>query len=213
MTSRFIARTPVQERSRNRVSLILQTAEALLVEVGLGDFSIPLLAERLDSPRATIYKFFPTPYALLNALAEQHLAALELTLQEQAMLELQARTEMGWREGTRNMISNAAAYYRQHPAACILLLGGHATDDSFRAMEYTITCLGRLTRHMLQHARITLRSSAPDECALAIEFGTTCFRVSYLLHKDITPEYVEAGADAMIAFIEKRAGLSPEPGA
>lgn len=204
MTARFVARTPMQERSRNRVQLIVQTAEELLVEVGLSGFSIPLLAERLDSPRATIYKFFPTPYALLNLLAEQHLAALEQTLRERASGEMRRP----WREATRHMIRAAADYYRVHPAACILLLGGHATDDSFRAMEYTIDRLGALTDQMLRQARINLRTSAPNESALAIEFGTTCFRVSYLLHKDITDEYVEAGADAMIAFIEKRAGLS-----
>lgn len=204
MTARFTARTPVQERSRNRVQLIVQTAEALLIEVGLSGFSIPLLAERLDCPRATIYKFFPTPYALLNTLAEQHLGALESALQEQASAQLRKP----WREATRHMIDSAADYYGKHPAACILLLGGHATDDSFRAMEYTIDRLGRLTHQMLQHAGISLRSSAPNESALAIEFGTTCFRVSYLLHKTITPEYIAAGADAMIAFIEKRAAQS-----
>lgn len=207
MTARFIARTPVQERSRNRVQLILQTAEALLGDVGLGGFSIPLLAERLDCPRATIYKFFPTPYALFNTLAEQHLAALEQALLARASVELQLRSGPDWRDATRAIVRAAADYYREHPVACILLLGGHATDDSFRAMAYTVDRLGRLTHQLLVHAGITLRTSAPDESALAIEFGTTCFRVSYLLHKDITHDYVEAGADAMIAFIERRAGL------
>lgn len=201
MNDKLVARIPLQERSRQRVSLILQGAEALLDEHGLSAFSIPALSERLDFPRATIYKFFPTPYALLNTLAEQHLAALEQTLVQQVTL---LAPDADWRTTARLMVSTAASYYCAHPVACILLLGGPVTDSSYRALEYTISRLGRLTHLMLQHAGLEMRENDPAEAALAIEFGTASLRLSFFLHQTITPAYVEAAGDVMIAFIEHR---------
>lgn len=200
MNAKLTARTPLQERSRVRVGQMLQTAEALLAEHGMSGFSIPMLAERLGFPRATIYKFFPTPYTLLNKLAEQHLAALEQALYERARAQPRSAD---WRQVTRVMVAAAADYYRSQPVACILLLGGPVSDESYRALEYSINRLGRLTHNMLLQAGLTMKDD-PCEAALAIEFGTASLRMSYFLHQTITPLYIEAAVDAMIAFIEKR---------
>lgn len=200
MNAKLTARTPLQDRSRHRVSIILQEAESLLATDGLSGFSIPLLAERLGYPRATIYKFFPTPYSLLNSLAERHLEGLEKALHGHA--EVLAR-ESDWRGVTRRMVEAAASYYRAHPVACILLLGGPVTHESYRSLEYTINRLGNLTHDMLQRAGLAMAED-PCEAALAIEFGTASLRFSYFLHQTITPEYIEAAGDVMIAFIEKR---------
>lgn len=203
MNAKLIARPPLQERSRLRVGLILEAAERLLHAEGLSGFSIPVLAEQLSYPRATIYKFFPTPYALLNTLAERHLEALEKALYSQAENLMK---EADWRGVTRRMVEAAAGYYREQPVACILLLGGPVTDESYRSLEYTINRLGKLTHNMLQQAGLNLAEN-PCEAALAIEYGTASFRFSYFLHQTITPEYIEAAGDVMIAFIEKRLKL------
>jgi len=203
MKSKLIARPPLQERSRQRVGTILAAAEQLLLSDGLSGFSIPVLAEQLGYPRATIYKFFPTPYALLNTLAERHLEALEQALLSQAG---NLTKDADWREVTRHMVKAAAGYYREQPAACVLLLGGPATDESYRALEFSINRLGTLTHRMLQNAGMMM-SENPHEAALAIEYGTASFRFSYFLHQTITAEYIEAAGDVMIAFIEKRLSL------
>lgn len=200
MNAKLTARTPLQDRSRHRVGIILQEAEALLKADGLSGFSIPVLAERLGYPRATIYKFFPTPYAVLNSLAERHLEALEKALYGMAGT---LTKDSDWREITRRMVEIAANYYCEQPVACILLLGGPVTDESYRSLEYTINRLGKLTHNMMQLAGLTMLED-PCEAALAIEFGTASLRFSYFLHQTITPEYIEAAGDVMIAFIEKR---------
>ena len=48
---------------------------------------------------------------------------------------------------------------------------------------------------------------APDIAALAVEFGTASFRMSYFLHGEITDDYAQAGADAMIGFLTRRLAL------
>lgn len=200
----LLARKPLQQRAKDRVEVVLQEAETLLLESGISGFSIPLLAERLEFPRATIYKFFPTPYALLNELAERQLAALEAHL---ATYSTQLRQAKDWQEVVTRMVYAAAEFYRKHPAAQVVLLTGPISDSSFRALEYTITRLGTLTRAILSERGITLPPSPPDVGALAIEFGTASFRMSHFLHGKMTPEYTQAAADVMLAFLAKRLGL------
>ncbi len=200
MNHRLTARPPMQDRSRQRVSIILQEAENLLESEGLAGFSIPTLAENLGYPRATIYKFFPTPTSILNSLVERHLEALVFAIQKQT----KALSEVNdWHHVTRLTVETAANYYREHRVACILLLGGPVSDESYRSQELTINLLGELTHNMLQRAHINLADN-PCEAALAIEYGTASFRLSYFFHQTITPEYIEAAGDVMIAFIESR---------
>lgn len=202
----FVARKPQQQRAKDRVDVVLQEAEALLLETGLSGFSIPTLAERLEYPRATIYKFFPTPWALLNELAERQLAALEEHLSGYAESLAQARD---WRELVTRMVNAASEFYDKHPAAQVVLLTGPISDASFRALEVTISRLGALTRGLLAQRGIAVPEGPPDIAALAVEFGTASFRMSYFLHGRMTPEYTQASADVMLAFLAKRLGLPP----
>lgn len=201
----FIARKPQQQRAKDRVDLVLAMAEELLLEGGLSGFSIPTLAERLAYPRATIYKFFPTPYALLNELAERHLQTLEEHLATYAESLSDAKD---WQEMVTRMIHAASDYYTRNPAAQVVLLTGPISDASFRALEYSIARLGALTRALFAQRGIVVPEGTPDVAALAVEFGTASFRMSYFLHGRMTPEYTQAGADVMISFLAKRLGLT-----
>ncbi|WP_194869489.1 TetR/AcrR family transcriptional regulator [Myxococcus sp. AB025B] len=200
----FVARKPQQQRAKVRVDAVLQAAEGLLLESGLSAFSIPTLAERLEYPRSTIYKFFPTPQALLNELAERQLAALEAHLTRYAQSLLGAKD---WREPMTRMVHAAADFYRAHPAAQVVLLSGPVSDVSFRAFESTIARLGTLARNLLATHGIDIPRGAPDIAALAVEFGTASLRMSFYLHGRMTDEYTQAAADVMQSFLAMRLGL------
>lgn len=197
---RVVARQPQQQRGHTRVEQVLSEAEAMLRDGGVEDFSIPALAERLGFTRTSIYKFFPTPYAILNTLAEQHLAALEQHLRARAAeLELAS-----WEDTMSMVVRSAARYYGQHPVACKLILGGPVSDDSYRAFELTITRLGGIARSILVSHGVPVPKGPPDIPALAVEFGTGCFRMSYFLHGRIIEAYTQAAEDVMVAFLRSR---------
>lgn len=61
---------PKQERARQTVQTIVQTAGALLAEVGIEDFNTNLLAERSGLRVRTIYRYFESKYDLISALYE-----------------------------------------------------------------------------------------------------------------------------------------------
>ncbi len=203
---RAVARQPRQKRARVRFDQVLDCAEDLLREEGLAGFSIPAAAERLGYTRASIYKFFPTPYAVLNELVRRNLDALELRLQKLAPVVLPE----AWPRALRAMTLEAAAFYNANVVARLLILGGPVSDDSYRAQELTIQRLGRLARDLLLVRGIHLPTQKPDAAMLLVDIGTTCFRVSHFLHGRITPEYQEEAVFAMQAYLGRYTS-SPRP--
>lgn len=190
-----VARQPTQQRARERFDRILNEAEALLIEQGLAGFSIPLLAERLDYTRGSVYAYFPTPYAILNELVVRYLGELESKFFARAD-DLRA---LSWSDGIEAVVDIAVAYHNAHPAARLLLLGGAVTDDSFRAQEQTNRRLGELGRQVWS-PHIPLPGS-PDITTLVVDIGIACFRRSFFEHGKITPAYRDAAVAAMTGFL------------
>jgi AcrR family transcriptional regulator len=199
-----LPRQPHQQRAKDRFERVLEEAEVLLLEAGLNGFSIPLLAERLGYPRATIYKFFPTPYAVFNELLRRCLARLEETLVREAA-PVVARN-LPWREAARLLVTHAAAFHNADPVARLLILGGPVSDESYRAQEITIQHLGSLTRRLFDTVGVNLPQE-PDVATLAIDIGTTCFRHSVFLHGAITPAYRDEAVYAMVAYLSRYADV------
>lgn len=191
-----IARQPQRLRTRARFDQILDTAQTLLRDEGLSAFSIPVLADRLGYTRASIYKFFPTPYAVLNELVQRQLSLLEQRL-ARTVADSMAQP---WPEAMRAAVFAAVEFYNENPVARLLILGGPATHDSYRALELTVQRLGGLIRQLLAPRGIHL-PTAPDVATLLVETGTGCFRVSQFLHGRITPQYRDEAAKAMGAYL------------
>lgn len=201
LDQRAIARKPQQQRAKDRFVRVLDEAEALLLDAGLNGFSIPELANRLGYTRASIYKFFPTPYAVLNELLNRYLHALELHLNCHA----ERLIGLPWRRLTAAIVELAAEFHNANPVGRLLILGGPVTDDSYRAQEITVQHLGRLARLLMKEHGFELPEE-PDVPMLAVDIGTTCFRVSYFKHGEITAAYRDEAARAMIAYLAHYAG-------
>ena len=200
---RALARLPQQQRAIDRFELVLQEAHALLTEEGLAGFSIPAVAARLGYTRASIYKFFPTPYAVLNELVRRHFAGLEQTLVADAA-QLAKRE---WQDVVRAIVHAAAAFHNEHPTGMMLALGGAVTDESYRSYELTVRHLGGLARQLLQMRGMVVPAEPVDVATLAVDVATTCFRHSYIAHRRITADYEQAAADVMIDFLARQLGL------
>jgi AcrR family transcriptional regulator len=64
-------RQPTQDRARETVTLLLDTAAMLLAEGGLENFNTNLLAERAGVRVRTVYRYFPNKLAVVTAVAER----------------------------------------------------------------------------------------------------------------------------------------------
>ncbi len=196
-----LPRQPLQQRAKERFERVLEEAEALLLQQGLAGFSIPVLAQRLDYPRASIYKFFPTPYAVFNELLRRYLERLEQALYRNSAPLI---GRLSWREAATALVTDAAEFHNANPVARLLILGGPVSDESYRAQEITIQHLGGLTRRLFATTGVLLPQQ-PDVATLAVDIGTTCFRHSVFLHGEITPAYRDEAAYAMVSYLSRYA--------
>lgn len=199
MDPRALAKQPQREAGFHRYQTVLDGADALLREVGLSGFSIPALAERLGYTRRSIYKFFPTPYAILNELTQVYLNRLEAHLQETADA---LPEDLSWQELITSMDRAAADFHNAQPVSRLLILGGAVTDESFRVTEFSIRKLGQLLTQLVARYDVQLPTE-PDVASLAVDIGTAVFRVSNLYHGQITDQYATESSCAMVAYLER----------
>lgn len=190
---------PQQERGRRRFESVLEEAEALLQDNGLEGFSIPSLAERLDFTRRSIYKFFPTPYAILNELVQRYLQELMVLLIKDA----DRLSRLSLDDTVAHIARLGADFYNSRPTARLLILGGPVTDKSYRAQTLVVETMGGWARRYLEQRGITLPKPPPDIATLTVEFCLTCYRLSYHQHGEITPEYRDEAAYAMKAYLSR----------
>ena len=66
-----LRRMPRQERARQTVEHILETAAELLAEVGIDGFNTNLLADRAEVRVRTVYRYFPNKLAVVYELARR----------------------------------------------------------------------------------------------------------------------------------------------
>ncbi len=201
-----IAKAPTQARAKQRFEAVLREAETMLVESGLARFSIPLLAERLQMTRGSVYAYFPSHYAILNELVGRYLEELE----ELFLRNAQELMRLNWREGVRTVVEMAVNYHNSHPAARLLILGGAVTDASYRAQETLLQRLGQMGRQVWEQKCSPLPDS-PDVFTLSVDMAVACFRRSVFESGEITPAYRDMAVEAMQGFLERFLEPSAEP--
>lgn len=66
-------RVPRQERSHRRVEQILETAKAVILEVGCAGLKMSNIADSAGISVGSIYQYFPNKNAIIGALAQRYL--------------------------------------------------------------------------------------------------------------------------------------------
>jgi len=101
-------RTPVQDRSRERVELILNESANLIMEVGVQGVKTSEIARRANISLASLYRYFPNKSAIVKALAERHMEKLSGVLKEFA-------NELDVDEGFDRLIDDYALFFHSEP--------------------------------------------------------------------------------------------------
>lgn len=77
-------RAPQQERGQRRVDQILDAAEQVFAEIGVGAATMQMIADRAAASMGSLYHFFPNKDAIVEALGARYADAVRET-NEQAM--------------------------------------------------------------------------------------------------------------------------------
>lgn len=81
-------RTPQQERGQRRVDQILDAAEQVFVEHGVGAATMQMIADRAGASMGSLYHFFPNKDGVVEALGARYADAVRDANQKAMPLEL-----------------------------------------------------------------------------------------------------------------------------
>jgi AcrR family transcriptional regulator len=91
---------PSQDRSRQRVNLILETAKSILREQGLNSFTTAEIATRAEIPVGSIYQYYPNKKSILLALFENYLHRIREVFAE---FDDPKYLQLGWEECAKQL--------------------------------------------------------------------------------------------------------------
>ncbi|MFF1628759.1 TetR/AcrR family transcriptional regulator, partial [Streptomyces sp. NPDC058272] len=106
-----LRRAPVQRRSAERLTRILDACADLLDEVGYDALSTRAVAQRAGVPIGSVYRFFGNKRAMADALAQRNLERYA----ERVTERLQATDGGGWREAMDAVLDEYLAMKRTAP--------------------------------------------------------------------------------------------------
>lgn len=186
--------TPAERSTEKRVA-ILDAALALFADRGFHGTAVPLVAERAGVGAGTLYRYFASKEALVNALYRHWKISLTTALLDGFPLEALPREQFA--ECWRRLSGFALA----HPQAFVFLeLHHHAPylDAESRAADAAV--LGPL-RTFAEHAqRAGVLKDQPPELLMSLVFGAVVgiVRASLAGHLPIGSAEAFARAEALV---------------
>lgn len=184
--------------SQARIGAILDAARQLLATEGAANLAIHAVAEHAGIPPSSVYHFFASVPALLNALTQDVHAAFRATLQAPVDLA-EAST---WRDLSKTLEQRMLAVYQADPAARQLILAQHGLSEVMQADRQHDAELGQLMRQVFgQYFVLPALPDDVDVFALAMELGDRVYARSMQLHGVITPRLAEEGLRVFDAYL------------
>ncbi|MBI2706215.1 MAG: TetR/AcrR family transcriptional regulator [Actinobacteria bacterium] len=121
-------RTPQQQRSRAKVDAILDASERIVTADGLDGLTTTIVAEQAGIAVGTLYQYFDSIDAILDALIARHAESFALQLKE----ALSGQKFRRKRDAANAALDELIEYYRSHPSFRALWRGApSATGAGF----------------------------------------------------------------------------------
>lgn len=135
-----IVRAPQQDRSRQTVEAILESAVQILETEGLDGFKVATLAERSGYSVGTLYQYFENLDGVMLALVE-----LEFERQRQTLLaEFSDAAARGKKQTTRDLVDLMVGAFSQRRAAHRAIIEWVLSRREVRMIEGRNTFLGQM---------------------------------------------------------------------
>jgi AcrR family transcriptional regulator len=135
----LLRRQPAQDRSAQRLELILDTTAALIDEVGLNAISPALVARRAGMSGPAIYRYFSDVDGIIRALARRNLERFLVATQQ--MLSNETLT---WEDAIGESVEMYSRMYREEPGFTSLRFGSGAAAR-FSDAETNLAVVARST--------------------------------------------------------------------
>lgn len=192
--------TPRKPRaaSQARIGSILTAARELLVSEGVDSLSIYSVAERAEIPPSSVYHFFASVPALLEALTADVHAAFRATLLE----PVEHAVLRDWRDLSKLLEMRMLAIYNDDAAARQLILAQHGLAEVNQADRQHDIELGKLLQSVFdRYFHLPVLPEDVDVFALAMELSDRVYARSMQLHEQITPRMADEALRVFDAYL------------
>ncbi|MBO4255960.1 MULTISPECIES: TetR/AcrR family transcriptional regulator [Streptomyces] len=193
-----LRRAPVQRRSAERLTRILDACADLLDEVGYDDLSTRAVALRAGVPIGSVYRFFGNKRQMADALAQRNLERFT----ERVTERLKKSTEGGWRTAMDAVLDEYLAMKRTAPGFSLVDFGNqipvgsrHAEPNHRVADRLTDLLSGYLEREPDDDLRRTF--------LIAVETADTLVHLAFRVAPDGDEKIIEEAREMLRAYLAR----------
>ena len=192
--------TPRKPRasSQARIEAILAAARELLAGQGVAGLSIYSVAERAQIPPSSVYHFFASVPALLEALTSD----VHRAFREALSAPIDSTAFSTWPGLSRLIEQRMLDIYNEDAAARQLILAQHGLSEVVQADRQHDLELGELMHQLFdRHFQLPAMPRDVHVFALAMELSDRVYARSMQLHEAITPRMAEEGMRVFEAYL------------
>lgn len=189
------ARSPVRRPGIDRFEKVLRAAEKIISRnKSLKGLTLQAIASEAKVPRVSLYYFFPSIDAVIEALYHLMLTRLINEL-SQSFTE----PDKDWKKVMTRLTTEVRSHYRKNTLTTVLAL----TPPSPKMISEAHVVYGDAVAQMLVAiSGVPASKNLTTGCEIAAEIGTTIFRKSYLEKGTITDSYLAEAIKAIIAYLD-----------
>ena len=189
------ARSPVRRPGIDRFEKVLRAAEKIILRnESLKGLTLQAIASEAKVPRVSLYYFFPSIDAVIEALYHLMLTRLMNEL-SQSFTE----PDKDWKKVMTRLTTEVRSHYRKNTLTTVLAL----TPPSPKMISEAHVVYGDAVAQMLVAiSGVPASKNLTTGCEIAAEIGTTIFRKSYLEKGTITDSYLAEAINAVIAYLD-----------
>ncbi|WP_055710951.1 TetR/AcrR family transcriptional regulator [Streptomyces torulosus] len=193
-----LRRAPVQRRSAERLTRILDACADLLDEVGYDALSTRAVALRAGVPIGSVYRFFGNKRAMADALAERNLARFT----ERVGRRLEGTGDRDWRTAMDAVLDEYLDMKRHAPGFALIDFGNQIPVGGSR-QEPNTRVADRLSELLSDYI-----GRAPDEdlrriFLIAVETADTLVHLSFRVSPEGDPRIIEEMRQLLRAYLAR----------
>lgn len=195
-TTSVARREPLQKRSRQTVTRILDAAAAIADEQGVDAATTRAVADRAGVSYPSLYRFFADREAILDELLRQHCTELDAQC---------VAAEKTWKITSMADLLNCeidlhVAYYRRHPGSARLWMGGRTSPTVTKHVRTRMHNLADRLHAILIDADLIPADTDPRAMLVAVELADRVLELSFRDNSDFDQAILDMGRLALIAF-------------
>ncbi|MFJ9587676.1 TetR family transcriptional regulator [Streptomyces acidicola] len=194
-----LRRAPVQRRSAERLTRILDACAELLDEVGYDALSTRAVALRADVPIGSVYRFFGNKRAMADALAERNLDRFTERVTER-LRDTGEATGGGWRTAMDAVLDEYLDMKRTAPGFALVDFGNQIPVGARHAKPNTRVA-DRLSRLLSGYIDRTPDEDLRRAFLVAVETADTLVHLAFRVSPEGDARIIEEARELLRAYL------------